>query len=289
MFGEFELEIPGRLKDALAQLEGGTALAGGTNLMVELRARTVRPARVISLDRLDELRRISVDGDRITLGSRVTVADILASSEIATFAPALVQAAGLFAGQMVRNMATIGGNIACASPAADLVPPLMSLDAEVTLASVNGTRQVPLAQYFTGYKRDVRAPGELITQISWHRPPDASVNSFYKLARRKGDAITVTGVAILLAVKSGKCSRARIALGAVAPSVIRAPKAEALLEGQPASDALFAAAARQAGDECSPIDDVRASAGYRQNMVETLTRRLLAEARDRLVGERIPA
>ena len=286
MFGEFELEMPGDLGEALALLadgRDGAVLAGGSNLMLDLRARKTRPERVISLDRLDELRGISVAGDRITLGARVSISDILASTEVAEFAPSLIDAARLFAGQMVRNTGTVGGNIACASPAADLVPPLMSLDGDVTLRSVSGARTVPLATYYTGYKQDVRAEDELITAVSWAKPPANSANSFYKLARRVGDAITVTGVAVSLTIDAGKCTKARIALGAVAPAVMRAKQAEAMMEEQTLNDDLIAAAARQARAECAPIDDARASADYRRHTVEMLTRRLVIQNRDKLV------
>lgn len=287
MYAEFDLDIPDSLHGALGLLSADRAggvmpLAGGTNLIVDLRARRERPARVVGLGRIDELRGIVSDGDGVSLGGRTTVADLLHSDEIATLGPSLAQAAGLFAGQMVRNVATVAGNIACGSPAADLVPPLMALDAEVTLASESGVRTVPLDGYFLGYKKDVRRPDELITRVSWTRLPGRSSNAFYKLARRKGDAITVTGVAVTVSVENGRCARVRIALGAVAPVVMRAKKAEALIEGAALCDARIDAAARQAAEECRPIDDVRASAGYRRHAVETLVRRQLTQARDRL-------
>jgi CO/xanthine dehydrogenase FAD-binding subunit len=169
MFAEFELEMPGRLDEALRLLadgKGGVVLAGGTNLMPDLRSRKDKPDRVISICDLEELRGISVDGDRITLGSRTTVTDLLRSSEVASFGPSLIDAAELFGGQMVRNTGTVGGNVACASPAADLVPPLMSLDADLTLANASGPRTVALSAYYQGYKSDVRKPDEIITQIS---------------------------------------------------------------------------------------------------------------------------
>ena len=156
--------------------------------------------------------------ERIAIGGGTTVTDLLRSPEIARAAPSLIDTARLFAGLMVRNTATVAGNIACGSPAADLVPPLLSLDAEVTLASIAETRTVALDEYFLGYKRDMRRPDELITRISWPRLSNPSVNTFYKLARRRGDAITVTGVALTLSASGGICTKARIVLGAVAPS-----------------------------------------------------------------------
>ena len=281
MYAQFDLDIPDTLAGALEVLAGGrdiAPLAGGTNLIVDIRSRRERPDRVVGLANVGELCGIEAGAERVTIGARTTVSDLLASPEIAAAAPSLIDASKVFAGQMVRNTATVGGNIACGSPAADLVPPLMSLDAEVTLVSKSGTRTVALDDYFLGYKQDARRPDELITKISWPRLPENAVNSFYKLARRKGDAITITGVAVTIAVAGGKCSMARIALGAVAPVVMRAKQAEALLEGNVPTPELIAEAASKAAGECSPVDDIRASADYRRHTVEALTRRLVSQA-----------
>ena len=287
MYAPFELEMPSNLDGVLSALAAAehsktVALAGGTNLIVDMRAKRERPERVVELGKVGELRGMDFGVDRITIGGGTTVTDLLTSPEIAEAAPSLVESSRLFAGLMVRNTATVAGNIACGSPAADLVPPLLSLDAGVTLASVAGTRTVPLDEYFLDYKRDVRRPDELITRVSWPRLPKTSVNTFYKLARRKGDAITVTGVALTLSASGGACTMARIALGAVAPIVFRARKAEALLEGRALTPALIDEAAAAATAASSPIDDVRASADYRLHTVEALTRRLVSQAWERL-------
>lgn len=279
---EFELRMPDDLAGTLGMLaqggDGVAVLAGGTNLLVDVRAGRHRPGRVVALNRMRELRGIDCDAARVSIGACTTVSDLLHSGEIAAAAPSLAAAAQCFAGQMVRNAATVAGNIACGSPAADLVPPLMSLDASVTLASTAGERSVPLDRYFLGYKQEARRRDELITRISWPRLPGHSHNVFYKLARRRGDAITVVGIAVTLSVANGVCAQARIALGAVAPTVVRARKAEALLTGKPLTAAIIGAAARQAVEECSPIDDIRASADYRRHAVEVLTRRLVSQA-----------
>ena len=291
MYVPFELEMPGDLAGALGALAAGNgaktvAIAGGTNLIVDMRAKRERPDRVVGLGKVGELRGMEFGDERISIGGGTTVTDLLQSPEIAESAPSLVESSRLFAGLMVRNTATVAGNIACGSPAADLVPPLLALDADVTLASVAGTRTLPLDEYFLGYKRDVRRSDELITRVSWPRLQQSFkrsfVNTFYKLARRKGDAITVTGVALTLAAASGVCTKARIALGAVAPIVFRARDAESLLEGRTLTPALIDEAARAAAAASSPIDDVRASAEYRLHTVEALTRRLVAQAWDRL-------
>lgn len=287
MYANFDLQVPDDLQSALDLLARGNdaavvLLAGGTNVIVDLRAKRLRPERVIALDRVRDLCGMDCEGELISIGARTTVSDLLSSPEIAAAAPSLVAAAKCFAGQMVRNTATVAGNIACGSPAADLVPPLMSLDAEVTLASKAGTRSVRLDQYFLGYKQDVRRRDELISRISWPRLPNNSDNAFYKLARRHGDAITVTGVAVTLCVVNQICEKARIALGAVGPVVVRARGAEKLLEGKRLTPEVIAAAAEQAVRECHPIDDIRASAEYRRHSVGVLTRRLVSQAWERL-------
>lgn len=283
MYADYDLDMPGTLGDALSILAAGDGartalLAGGTNLIVDMRARRLRPERVVALGNIDELRGLECDDQRVSIGARTTLSELLASPVVAKCAPSIIDSARLFAGQMVRNTATVGGNIACGSPAADLVPPLMSLDADVTMLSQSGERTVTLDEYYLGYKQDIRRSDEVITRISWPRLPENSVNSFYKLARRLGDAITVTGVAVTLSVKDGMCAQARIALGAVSPVVLRAKRAEALLTGEALTPALIDAAAAEAAGECSPIDDVRASADYRRHTVETLSRRLISRA-----------
>ena len=289
MYAPFELDIPNDLAGALAALANGAGetvlpIAGGTNLIVDIRAKRERPDRMVGLGEVDELEGMEFGSERISIGGRTTVSDLLRAPEIAAAAPSLVDAARLFGGLMVRNTGTVAGNIASGSPAADLVPPLLTLDAELTLASATSTRALALDDYYLGYKQDARRPDELITRISWPRLPDKSSNTFYKLARRKGDAITVTGVAVTLAVAAGTCTMARIALGSVAPIVLRAKQAEALLEGRELTPALIDAAADAAADACSPIDDIRASADYRRHTARALTRRLVTQAWDRLAG-----
>jgi xanthine dehydrogenase FAD-binding subunit len=284
MYAEFDLHVPQDLAEALALLgenDGAGAimpLAGGTNMIVDLRARTVAPAALVSITKLAGLRGIAVDGERVRMGGRTTVSDMLRDARLAAVAPSLVASARVFAGQMVRNTATVAGNICSGSPAADLVPPLLALDAEVELTSRSGSRSLPLAEFYHDYKKMARRADELLTEVSWPRPAADACNLFYKLARRKGDAITVVGVAVALRMQNGRCRGVRIALGSVAPVIKRASAAEQLLEGSALTAESIEAAARTAMEEVRPIDDIRASAGYRSHCVHVLTRRLLSEA-----------
>ncbi|NCF83224.1 MAG: hypothetical protein GWP74_16595 [Proteobacteria bacterium] len=288
MFAEFDLHVPQDLDAALTVLAGSDRqgaimpLAGGTNMIVDLRARSVAPAALVSIGKLSGIRGISIGGGRVVIGGCTTVSDMLRHPELGAVAPSLVESARVFAGQMVRNTATVAGNICSGSPAADLVPPLLALDAHVTLASISGSRTLALASFYKGYKHMERRPDELLTELSWPLPVQNATNVFYKLARRKGDAITVVGVAVAMAVKDGKCLAPRIALGSVAPVVKRAIAAEQELDGQILTRSRIDAAARTAVEEVSPIDDIRASADYRSHCVHVLTRRLLTHAWERL-------
>ena len=285
MLSAFELTIPTSLDEALGALGGDAApLAGGTNLLVDIRGGTDIPPRLVGIDRLAGLRRIETANGRVAIGALTTVTDILRHPDMPKLGPSMVASARLFGGQMVRNTATVAGNVAYGSPAADLMPPLLSLDAEVTLTSARGSRGVPLDGLFTGFRESVRDADELITEIAWPTPAANSANLFYKLGLRKGDAISIVCLAVTVAAEAGSCSRARIALGAVAPTVIRARGAEAMLVGQALTPELIDTAARRAAEECSPIDDIRASAQYRRHLVHMLTRRLVGQAWDQLSG-----
>lgn len=284
MLADFDLAMPETLDQALAVLsaeralgrDGLMPLAGGTNLVVDLRAGHLEPRRLVGVQRIPDLDRVEIADGAVEIGARVTVSDLLHHPEMGRLAPSLVASARVFAGQMVRNTATVAGNVCYGSPAADLVPPLLALDAEVTLASAAGTRTLALCDFYTGYKADRRRADELMTAIRW--PVPRGRNLFYKLARRKGDAITVVGIAVTLAIAGGRCAHVRIALGAVTPYVTRARAAEAMIAGEAPSEALFAAAGARAAEEASPIDDIRASADYRRHCTAVLVRRLLNDA-----------
>lgn len=281
MYANFDLLVPEGLDQALTMIgDAKTAdelapLGGGTNLVVDMRASGKAPATLVSVARLPGLRGITITDDTVTIGAATTVSDLLRDPKMQDVGAAMVDSARVFAGQMVRNTATVAGNICCGSPAADLVPPLLALGASVTLRSAGGERTVPLDEYFTGYKTSVRRADELLTAISWPRPADKAASKFYKLGRRKGDAITMVGVSVMVTMKDGVCHDVRVALGAVGPCVFRAKSAEAVLNGQAPTPELIEAAAAAAMEEATPIDDIRATGAYRKQQVQVLVRRLL--------------
>ncbi|MCP5037128.1 MAG: xanthine dehydrogenase family protein subunit M [Rhodobacteraceae bacterium] len=280
MLPPFELSQPTTLPEALSALAAGDGqpYAGGTILVPDLRGGREKCRRFISLAGLEELRFIGHDDEGTTLGACTTIADIAKDPEMAIAAPALAAAADVFAGAMVRSVATIGGNICCGSPSADMVPALLTLGAEVTLSNSEGKRKIPLSAFYADYKKSVLKPGELLTAVSWKPLRQSASHLFFKLARRKGDAITVTGVSVMMAANDGKCSKVRIALGSVAPTVFRASQAEDMLRGRALTAELIEKAAKAAADQCSPIDDSRASAAYRLQTAQALVRRQLTQA-----------
>jgi len=282
MLPEFELLTPQTLPEALEMLAEGAPdtvpLAGGTNLIVDMRSGRHRPGVLVNVAGLDELRFIRREDGHLVMGGGVTIAQVLEDPLIAQYAPVLREAAEVFANPLVRNRATVGGNLVDGSPAANTAPPLLVLDAEVELASKAGTRHVPLDDFLVGVRRTLCRPDELLTAIRWPVPPPGSASAFYKVGLRKSDAISVVSVAVMVACdESGHCEQARFALGSVAPRVIRARAAEEALRGQTLTPGTIAEAARLAAEATRCIDDIRGSAGYRQRVTEVLVRRLLTE------------
>ncbi len=231
---------------------------------------------VVNLWQLTDLAYIRRDNGHVTIGGRTTITSLLNNSLIRETGQSITQACDLFASPLIRNRATIGGNLADASPAADLVPPLLALGAEVQLQSKTDTRTVPLDQFFLGPRQTVCKPTELLTEIRYSVPSQKTSTTFLKLGQRLEDAISVVSVATTVERDGDICRMVRIALGAVAPTPCRAKQAEAILTGQPLSEALIRQAAQVAAEQdASPIDDVRGSAKYRRWMVEVLVRRAL--------------
>ena len=301
MLPEFDLLTPQTLPKAIEMLAEGTPdvvpLAGGTNLIVDLRGGRYRPPPsppceggsalvLVNVAGLDELRGIRQEAGRLVVGGGVTIAELLDDPLIAQYAPVLREAAAVFANPLVRNRATVGGNLVDGSPAANMSPPLLVLDAEVELASKAGVRRVPLDNFLVGVRQTLRRPDELLTAIRWPIPPPRSASAFYKIGLRKSDAIAVVSAAVMVACdERGHCEQARIALGSVAPRVIRARAAEETLRGQPLTGKVIAEAARLSAEVACPIDDIRGSAAYRQRVTEVLVRRLLDEVANQRISE----
>lgn len=240
-------------------------LAGCTDLYVAVNFGTLTSSRFLDLWPLTPLRRISVTGDTLVVGALATYTDIIKSRHARRLMPMLVESARQIGGPQIQNRGTIGGNIANASPAGDSLPVLAAAEALIVLRSANAERRVPFAEFYTGYRATVRRPDELIVAVEIPRQNGAQW--FRKVGTRAAQAISKV---VMAAVRD---DRPRIAIGSVAPIIVRAPRTEAAL----ASGASIEEAARVLGEEIRPIDDVRSTAEYRRTVTLNLLRRFWSD------------
>ena len=278
---QFDYLRPKDVNEALGKLREGEVwpLAGGTNLLVNIRAGTIQPRVVLDIGLLQELRGLTYEKGLIEIGPCLTMTELANSPLIGSKAPLLGQSALSVGGPQIRNRATLGGNIVSASPAADTVIALVSLGATVVFQSARGIRKVFLEDLFAGPGQTKREKDELLTQIFFKAPSSNERGFFYKLGRRNALAVAVVNLGILakLDETTRKWESVRIVLGSVASTVMRAKRAEALLSNQLVDENLIREAAKTAASECSPISDIRSSADYRRSMVEGLVEKGLTE------------
>ncbi|MFF5712118.1 xanthine dehydrogenase small subunit [Streptomyces sp. NPDC012756] len=248
----------------LRERPDAVVVAGSTDWGVEVNIRSRRAGCVVAVDRLPELRELRVESDVIEIGAALTLTEI--ERRLDGRVPLLAELFPQFASRLIRNGATLGGNLGTGSPIGDSPPALLALDASVVLADADGEREVPLSDYFTGYRQSVRRPGELIRAVRVPLPL-APVVAFHKIAKRRFDDISSVAVAFALDVEDGIVRTARIGLGGVAATPIRALATEAALEGRPWTAETVEAVAPVLRDEGTPMDDHRASAAYRSAML----------------------
>ncbi|MFE5804970.1 xanthine dehydrogenase small subunit [Streptomyces sp. NPDC056491] len=258
---------PGTLAEALRLLRerpGAVVVAGSTDWGVEVNIRSRRADCVVAVDRLPELRALRVESGHVEIGAALTLTEI--ERRLDGRVPLLAELFPQFASRLIRNSATLGGNLGTGSPIGDSPPVLLALEASVVLAGADGEHEVPLCDYFTGYRQSVRRPGELIRAVRIPLPL-SPVAAFHKIAKRRFDDISSVAVAFALDIEDGTVRKARIGLGGVAATPIRAVDAEAALEGRPWAAETVEAAAQVLRAQGTPMDDHRASAGYRSAML----------------------
>lgn len=283
---KFQYHEPSTLAEACQVMgELGTRakpLAGGTDLIVNMKKKVLSPEHVVSLGKLEELRELGSSDGGITIGALMTAARIAESEKIRGALPALIHGASSLGSPLIRNLATVAGNLVSARPAADLPPPLMAYNATIVLKKKDGERDLPLEDFFKGPGMTAIAPEEILTGIRVETPPPYSGAAYIKLGTRKALEISLVNVASYIALDGpeGTISSARIVMGAVGPVPLRAFSAEKVLAGEKPSEQLFERAARAAASDSRPIDDFRGSAEYRRDMVGVLTRRTLMAAWD---------
>lgn len=278
----YELKTPANLTEALNLLgspaEDWTPFAGGTDLMVLLEAGKLPVGRYLSLWHLQELRGIEETTQHLTLGSLTTFAELQRHPTLQREYPLLCEAAGLTGAVAIQNRATLGGNIANASPAADSPPALLVYDADIELLSASGNRWFPYHEFHTGYKETQLQPGELISRVRLPRSSWTWNERYRKVGTRKAQAISKVCFAARMRVQEATVVDIRVALGSVAPVPLRCFQTEALLRGAKLNSATVKAALDMFSTELSPIDDFRSTQAYRRTIAGNLLEKFLAES-----------
>ena len=282
----FELAVPVSVDECLQILAkrgpDTKVVAGGTDLLPQLKNGVLKPGWVVDLSAVAELRAISDAPDGgLRIGASVTARELELDARVRSRFAALAESAAMVGSVQVRNLATLGGNLCNAAPSADMVPPLLALDAEAVIAGPSGQRRVSMASFFLGVRRTVLAPGELLLEIVVPAQGAQSGGNYLRHTPRRELDIAVVGVASQVTLAGGKCTTARIALAAVAPVPLRATDAEQALVGQPLTPQQIERAAELASGAARPIDDHRGSIEFRNHLVRVLTRRTLTTALQR--------
>jgi carbon-monoxide dehydrogenase medium subunit len=280
----FDFYQPATLQEASQLLRdhgpGGRFLAGGTDLVIAMKEKGLLPKYIVDLKRVPNLSGIRENGDGgITIGALTTMYEIETSVLIKKKYPFLAQSAAEVGSIQIRNRATVGGNMSNASPSADTSPVLIALGAVATVASAAGERKIPVEEFFKGPGQSAMNSDEILTEVTIPKTGDNLVGEYIKFSPREMMDLAYVGVAVTYNLAADKkCTGVRIVLGAVAPTPIRAKRAEAALEGQVLSETLAEKAGDIAAEESKPISDVRSSADYRRAMVGAMTKRAIMNA-----------
>lgn len=258
--------------------------AGGTDIIPKIRYKRLSPKALVNIKRIPGLDRIELN-DHLSIGTLTTFNDILFSGVINEKYPVIAEVCGHIASHQVRNLATIGGNICNAAPSADSAPILMVHNSQVEIFSASGTRTMPLEDFFKGPGAVALGKGEILTRIIVPEPKENTGHAYIKHTVRRSLDIAIVGVAVGLTIdEEGRCTGARVVVGASAPTPLRAVNAEEILTGTRLEPERIEEACKAASDEITPIDDVRGSAEYRREMTEVDLKRAVEMARRRALN-----
>ncbi len=284
----FEYSSPKTLSEAISLLQQhGTdakILAGGQSLIPLMKLRMAQPKHLIDVNGIRELSYIRESDGVLTIGALTRESDLDSSDLIKKKYPIISDTAAVIADPLVRNMATVGGNLAHADPANDHPATMLALGAEVVAAGPKGTRKIPLSDFFTGLFTTTLAPDEILTEIRVPAPAPRSGGAYLKVERKVGD-FAAAAVAVQITLDNNVIKSVGIGLTNVGSTPIKARRAEKAITGKPADEKSIAEAARMASEECEPNDDLRGSAEYKRDLVRVLTMRALRQAIARAKGE----
>ncbi len=284
----FEFHEPATVEEAcriLGELgEKAKTLAGGTDLFVNMKKKVLAPEHVVSLDRIESLSELGPSNGTLRIGACVKAAEIAESDAVGVDFPALQAGASKLGSPLIRNLATVGGNLVSARPAADFPPPLIAYGAKAVLKSSTGERTVAVSDFIEGPGQTIISPEEILDSFFLEKPQAHSGSAYIKLGIREALEISLVNVAVFMTTEGpdGPIKAARVVMGSVGPTPLMSPSAEKVLLGEKPSEALFLAAGEAAAMDSRPIDDFRASADYKRAMVKELTRRALAQAHNKI-------
>ncbi|MGD0957976.1 MAG: FAD binding domain-containing protein [Candidatus Acidiferrales bacterium] len=285
---DYELVAPANLQAAISLLAGEPGswlpIAGGTDLMVQYAAGTLRVRKLVSIWNLPDLRRVEILPGEIQIGAGCTYTDLREHAVVRDEFPLLARAASWTGGIANQNRGTLGGNIANASPAADSLPALLAYGADLILVSVRGERRLPYRDFHAAYKETKLAPDELIRAVCLPRRFAGYVSYARKVGTRNAQAISKVCIAALARLESGVVHDVRIAVGSVAPVPLRLAETERILDRKPVEPSIVALARRTAAGEIRPIDDIRSTARYRAAVVSNLVAEFLEKLRAPAMG-----
>jgi len=276
---ELKYEAPETVEAAVGLLAAGTQgakiFAGGTDLLVQMREDLIEPEVLIDIKKIAEVRAITVGSDDIKIGAAVTGAELGEHAEVNALWPGVVEAMELIGSDQVQGRATMGGNLCNASPAADSVPALIAAAAKAVIAGSGGTREVPVEEIVTGPGQTSLGPDEFVVQIILPKPPTRAGDAYLRFIPRTEMDIAVVGAGVSLSLNDdGTCAAVRMALGAVAPTVVLVEAASDILVGKNLDDAVLDALASAASGVCNPIDDKRGTIEFRTKVAGVLARRV---------------
>jgi carbon-monoxide dehydrogenase medium subunit len=281
---EIRYEAPSSLARAIELLgeRGARVLAGGTDLLVQMRTGRAAPRVFVDVKRIPETMRLALGPEQLWLGAAVPAAVVVENREVARLWPGLVEAVDLIGSTQIQGRASVGGNLCNASPAADTTPALCAVGARCVIAGPRGERVIPVEQFTTGPGATVLGPGELLVGFRIARPPARASDAYLRFIPRTEMDIAVVGAGVSVALDaSGRCAGARVALGAVAPTVLVVAEAAAALVGSRGEEAALTRAGEAASHAARPISDKRGTADYRRRIAAVLVRRAATAAFER--------
>ena len=290
--GEFAYEAPRSVADAVGILQDhanngrrAQVLAGGTDLLVQLRGLDKAPRTIVDVKKIEQTNRLDIGGDAIYIGAAIASAVLNENEELKSILPGLIEAADLIGSTQIQGRASLGGNLCNSSPAADTIPAMIADRGVCVIAGSAGEREVPVEEFCTGVGTNVLADGEFLLGLKFPRPPARSGDAYLRFIPRTEMDIAVAGAGVSVTLDgNGTCVAARVSIGAVAPTPLLVPEAGAALVGTSVDDDALAAAGAACSAAASPIDDKRGTVEYRRKVVAVLCRRAGAIARDRALA-----